>query len=1178
MDEADVADSDPIPIHVSMNVQTPDFTDYLTEERVNKWLGWIRNARINYTEPIESVSLEVSKYTMMGCAAATMGTYAQAAFSGAGAMTTSSVKQAMYATCDRIACPYVPKTCGNLDDVIKPNLNGLLDGFGGDQYQLYFFARGEDKKFNIDDALFSRSCSNACKDTQSCVIRVTKTPNLFSSDGFESDTEGFMRKCVDVKNFDEFKQNIKDGKGAIATTCYTAGQPFYHQYTCLRNLYSGDNPKVSGINPADNIFTSFECGCFSGFYQHMRNINILLTSVERCLEGINQGEFEAGYCRELMSQYACDWMYTAIKRFRETGSVVPNGDGKRTEPAYPLENLQSVNTDLKNRYQDTVVDPRNGFNRKGVAYAACMAAFGADWNLFDAAMEDIVKEKQVEPMIPPPHGYSRLLAPNYLTGQLTIYYNVNIGIFSGGQDIEYEILFYCDKTKEGGQFCNAGFQGFANPIYRETDVVLKGMEKQDTVEITLPTTSWPSKGWANVVRLKAKYMVDGEQRTKIYDRPISHYGELPFGCNFLGDVETVSNASSAFRCTMLGDSPIGGTIQMRKLAMSPLTGEISNPKFYPGDEVNAKFSFSNNMYMPDNFVIKYRLVGPPGFNTIEGSSVSVVVDIAKYLGSGEQDVNLHLFSLIPDKINDYTPISYQEGYSPYIGTGTADGVSVIRKNLADLKTKMSMPGYPEKDVFYVKAGSNDVKSVSITFGGDLSRTIEKITFSSDDKKTLNDLNTFIFNKISETQEISSHVKTPISVSVIKNSKTEIISYAFDSATKKYIVGDDGALIINKNVDLVDQFVFYKTTKNCEKNSDNYFKCNITEFASKEITQIDLEVKTVASQKVTVTVTGDIKIPTENLLLSFEYNVGNTGNLPGEYKPGSYTLTTALYRGLNGVEDSNILLPYGNSNQTEVRTFTLIAAGTDKNPTLDVVFPPTTSTMSCSKAKDLVLAFNLNNWNQESYDYSVAISSSGSKVFKGTLKKENIKIDPKPFTVSYGNYIIKVGDKAFNDVVSNSQTGSVQIILKILDKDKNTVVTKSFNVNVVTQSGNGYGGFDCSLGLAANDISSTATYDSTASTAKVDAGASCLDGFGWTTQAKTSEPEKFTVDVCGISGNTLGAICENGKQCFVATCDPDNKGYKLKNLASCQQLGTEYTMRSSCCVIKEKSLDNPVEGG
>lgn len=1177
------ADPDPLPIHVSLNVQTPDFTDFLTEERVNRWIGYIEAIR-NVTTVVEDVSLEIAKWDMIACAAKTAWIYVKAATSEGA--TTASMQEdykQLYYLCDRIACPFVPPKCFDETkgfDTLNPN---KYLGINDKSVELYFYTNEEWKKLDATNP-HKAACVAACGafSSASCVVRKNIVSQQDSS-WVSADTTGIYAKPTSYKTNEEFQKNIGDMN--IGLSCYgapnvDAGQ--YYDISCLENRIRGlttqdfSNPWITGKNPGDDIITSARCGCVSGFYQHMHNINTLLQNVQECLVGINSGEFKAGYCQELVSQYVCDWIYSQIKRFKEEGFSPLGGDPNKGETSgYPQKQMAEVNNNLQKRYDDTVMDPETGFNRKGLAHAACMAAFGADWSLFENAITDMVKEKEVEPIIGPPHGYSRLLSPDYLKGELSVYYNVKLGIISGGQDIDYKVIFYCDKSKPNGEYCMPAFSGNEKnaesvAIVEIRDMVRKGESEGDTVEKVLTN----SRGWANMVMLKAEYMLDGEKRTKVFTKEIAHYGELPLGCTANLDIATIDAASKVFTCTMIGDSPIGGTIRLKSAKAS------AQNTFYPGDEVNVKFSLSNNMYGAETYILKYK-VSASGFTTVEGDQV---VNTKSSLPTMENDINMHLFSLKSnEQINERTILYNPTSWSSMVAENRQQ--SVIENNLNSLKGITA---------FYVKS-SNGIKINSLTFSSPLESAFSSGTQDEDRLKYYifengvigDEVNKGYFdllNSFLDYPELEKYFNPDKTISVpVKRVTTEcefdsVVLTLDDEIGYTYPQGAANCKAATKT------FLFGLSTNkfSCDKynNQDDTYVC--TKFLNAEVQEISLKVSSVSGE---VVVEVYKNIDSNNKAFSFIYNLGAATSLPTNYPKGTYTMYVTMYRdagsiGFNQGEDT--LLPYGPRDQSEEIKFTIDDKGTNNVPVMDIIFPPQDHPVSCDGGSivgggdggGLLIGLNINNMPEKVF-YQITIG--GSKIYKGEFSKSDMSnydsIGSGGNTIGFGNYIIVIED-ALRNVQTRSLSGSTSIQIKLCkDADCKETYGSSKMVNVAKTDRTSPEqpiAADCSLGYAKQNpdvntngivlIKPTLSETKTTGTTTEIEDKTCI-GESTHTVKPTSG---VWFNICSLSGYSGSDACAS-TNCFVEVCETN--GIKLNSLycARIKDNGYIWSQEKTCCV-------------
>lgn len=655
-------DTDPIPISVAIDIQEP--SRWLSDKAINKVINVIDKIK-NVTKPIEEVSMTTAKINLGVCAGVTAWTTIKTSTGNAKA---DDLKK-LYATCDRVACPYVPPKC-DLNDGVKIHGGNKFSANTPDGGNLNYYIFDDVNKIDLSE--FQDYCKKACggRTNVHCIIREKNdqdtTPLITGAVlDFESVSGDYSVSCPDKKpvidpetgepkkdEFEDPKELLTSGDYTISTSCYSDKAPAFHQYACLSNTWT--DGKFNGRNPADNLFTSVGCACTTGFYKHMENWNLLLDNTKECLLDVKSGELEGNFCRDLMSQYFCDLMYSAINKFR-------NGEGafkqeERSGGQYPLDHVKNLNSHVGKRYQDTISDPQTGFMRNDLTYAACISAFKGEWETFDAALEEQIKQQDVKPTVFLPKALSRFLAPDYIEGTVSIYYRVSPYIQSGGSPVKFNITYYCDLNEPNADNCLNTYSGegaplvdFGNGIYSYSGVVGEDITYDDSIEINTKT----SKGWANMVKLDYEYSIGGVTYKKTLRKQVQHHGKRPFECE-MG--LNIAKNGGVFSCTTLGDPNIGGTVYLKSVDLSPNDGGT----FYPGDEVNVKLSFEDKMYQNDNFIVKYELDGPSAKTSFKGDDYYVNLKASEFLRTGTQDVNLHIFDLKYDEKTNIFPVNYQE--------------------------------------------------------------------------------------------------------------------------------------------------------------------------------------------------------------------------------------------------------------------------------------------------------------------------------------------------------------------------------------------------------------------------------------------------------------------------------------------------------------------------------------
>ncbi len=386
--------------------------------------------------------------------------------------------------------------------------------------------------------------------------------------------------------------------------CYNEECPQYDDVKCAFG-------KGYGINPAEDLFGSLQCGCITGAKGHLENWLKIMYGSKKCLQQALIGETTAGYCERLMSYFVCDILTQIFKHIFSSlghGTGAISGLFSKDRLENYQENAEDISTGLKDRYGNIVTD-RMGLSTDSILNKACLAAFTADWSVLEDALDAIVEEIPVAP-IAAAQATSRPYGFDPFTGKITIAYNIYVGIVPGG-DTTIKAWLECDRNYEGGEYC-------AETNTDKIDLVAKGkvpgtLTKDGFFDQNIMYIDQNSASWYNKLVVQLSYEMGGEIKTDQIIKPIVKNGDISMlDCRF--------SLATGFDCSIGAEfmnlaEGVGGTVQL----YSNTQGTQLSPKintYYPNNQVSGLVKVMNAY--PDNFYFRinngrnefeYRAIG-----------------------------------------------------------------------------------------------------------------------------------------------------------------------------------------------------------------------------------------------------------------------------------------------------------------------------------------------------------------------------------------------------------------------------------------------------------------------------------------------------------------------------------------------------------------------------------------
>ncbi|MGM5484002.1 MAG: hypothetical protein ACQER9_03750 [Nanobdellota archaeon] len=178
------------------------------------------------------------------------------------------------------------------------------------------------------------------------------------------------------QNEDKFEGVLSENPQKIRDECYKSDD--VERYEVKEIL----------INPAGSFINSLQCVCIPGIEGYLMSIKNVLTAIKNCFESILvTGEFGAGACKAVLSQYLCDFVYDFLGCYiNDMGSIKTDGSGDGERKDEPLKQMfvdmknagEKISKSSSERYGSTSTF-KALFNERRVVRSVCLAAFGYDW-------------------------------------------------------------------------------------------------------------------------------------------------------------------------------------------------------------------------------------------------------------------------------------------------------------------------------------------------------------------------------------------------------------------------------------------------------------------------------------------------------------------------------------------------------------------------------------------------------------------------------------------------------------------------------------------------------------------------------------------------------------------------------------------------------------------------------
>ncbi|MBR9676089.1 hypothetical protein GOV05_03715, partial [Candidatus Woesearchaeota archaeon] len=548
------------------------------------------------------------------------------------ASTNDPALKLMKVVCDRIFCPVVPPKGPNDDSVLgySPNVGSQFNDLG--VYREGGFLNRRETPCNPTVVNFG----NTVNPIQSALM-TTQQVGVYTVNSLAT--------------------------GLSTKRCYSNSYPFYDDLKCLFNKGGGDTDK----NPMRDLVDSVQCGCAGGFYLQTQRIVRHLDEVLDCLEKLENGDVDAGYCEAILATSACELFQYVFEKIIEK-----RYDTKMYSTRDAVGKLTL--SEMKNSYGDAITRVTAGeFTAASIVHKSCMLALGMDISDFNALLDNAIGAQDVEPKVGPVVVQSHLNSVNEADRTLQIQYKYTPYIQAGlGSDVTAKLIMFCDPEGIDSEYCplrrdesvkiNLGqiakgttlsttgvyndapdAKVWYNKAFIEYTYRDRVLEDIDSVEYRcVPNNSCIGAGGSLQPGYEASLGCSSEQEacgfrtitsqatpeyvtktTEPFD--IIHRGGIKFGCIF--DLNTYGG----FYCGLGDESLPSANMELEDAAMAQAG------TFYQGQDVVAFLTLNKRQFNKENFIVRYEIMDRNGNPRGDGLEIFNTQEVFKcpFGGVGE---------------------------------------------------------------------------------------------------------------------------------------------------------------------------------------------------------------------------------------------------------------------------------------------------------------------------------------------------------------------------------------------------------------------------------------------------------------------------------------------------------------------------------------------------------------
>lgn len=461
-------------VQATFSAETPyDLSDFLTTNLVNNTLIPLVNQTKNILEKIANTTMDpVLSYTLPSCIALQLGVTVSS-FIGSG---SSALLQPMKYVCDRVYCPAVPPKGPDLTKITGSSLTkgqninaAQLDAAGWGGYKTSFG--------NPPVPCNPVTINNAGGATTSLMSSATTNPVQ----------TGEQLAVYQVKEL---------AWGTATNRCYSDVSPFYDNAKCL----IGGNNNIYDLNPMTDIVDAFQCGCFSGIYLQTTRYARMMQSVLDCLNSVEEGLYDAGYCEQILSSISCEAVQYVFEGVLD-GAFDKRGDTFGSQNTVGKLTMQ----DMEASYGKAMSDMFGEQGAGSVVKKACMLALGMDVADFSTMLSQAISAADNKPTVGPVWVQSQVDTFNPITSSLNIQYKFGTYVMAGlGSDVTFEVVLVCDPKIE---------HPYCDPQIAEKVIYTANVLKGTTHKETIVKSDIGATQWYNAAFIRYSYQDSGSRTT-----------------------------------------------------------------------------------------------------------------------------------------------------------------------------------------------------------------------------------------------------------------------------------------------------------------------------------------------------------------------------------------------------------------------------------------------------------------------------------------------------------------------------------------------------------------------------------------------------------------------------------------------------------------------------------------
>ncbi len=254
---------------------------------------------------------------------------------------------------------------------------------------------------------------------------------------------------------------------------YISGRDFWGAFGldyAWDNFRSDENKQATKVDPHNQLISTFATGCLPGINAKVELLQSVLVGMRNCIvQAKDTGEFDAGLCKSIFTQYFCSLTYKAIAGFSSQCSPVSfsdffKGPGVDNEGVVAgvseffdagfesiPQAMETSITEIQSDYKNANLESFFSTGAQGFGESLCLAALGYDFPMDFEFIMDTAYSFPSKTSVLMPIASREFSGFNPLTGTASFNYRLGGTILPGCNIRGYKTYLKCIGPEDLGR-------------------------------------------------------------------------------------------------------------------------------------------------------------------------------------------------------------------------------------------------------------------------------------------------------------------------------------------------------------------------------------------------------------------------------------------------------------------------------------------------------------------------------------------------------------------------------------------------------------------------------------------------------------------------------------------------------------------------------------------------------